>query len=227
MLWLKQNTATTVTLGQAVSISDGYTPVTSGITPNQANIYVAGVPTALNNSVVHVSGGYYKVAIDAAEIANAGFIKIVVTDEDLILPLEVDAFVAPTTVFDSLAAGTDTLPTDVRQVLNSAVSSIDDFKADVSSIPTTTDATLTTATLQKIADMVWRRTISSIEASSTGDALSGRTTYRALARLVNKAALNDTTGNLEVYRSDDTTKDHDVAYTTTPGADPINSLDPT
>lgn len=75
-----------------------------------------------------------------------------------------------------------------------------------------------------IADTTLRRTTANIEASSDGDAISGRSLYGAIARLAHKVTI--TGGIMTVTKADDTTTLTTAALTTDAAADPTTGIDP-
>lgn len=86
-------------------------------------------------------------------------------------------------------------------------------------------ASIASAAANKIADHVIRRSLSSVQSSSDGDAVSFRSPLGAIRKLVNKVAI--AAGTLTVYQEDDTTSAGTQAVTTDAGADAIVSVDTT
>jgi hypothetical protein len=84
----------------------------------------------------------------------------------------------------------------------------------------TNDATSQTT----VADTTLRRTTANVEASSTGDAISGRSLYGAIARLAHKVSISGST--MTVNRSDDATSLTTASLTTDETADPVTAVDP-
>ena len=83
---------------------------------------------------------------------------------------------------------------------------------------------ITAAAANLIADHVLRRTTANVEASANGDAVSGRSLYGAVARLVHKNTV--TAGVLTTTKSDDTTALTTAALTSDANASPITGVDP-
>lgn len=79
--------------------------------------------------------------------------------------------------------------------------------------------------LNVVADYIIRRTFQGACDSSDGDSKTGRSLLGAIAKLVNKIASSG--GTLTIYEDDDTTSLFTQGVTTTPGADPITTLDTT
>ena len=84
-------------------------------------------------------------------------------------------------------------------------------------------AEISAAAANKIADHVWRRNSSNIEASSNGDTLTFRSPYGSVCKLTNKMAVSGS--DLITYQVDDTTAIGSQAIGTNAAAEPIVSLD--
>jgi len=82
---------------------------------------------------------------------------------------------------------------------------------------------LSSTEMNKIADHTIRRTWANVEASSSGDAVSFRSLFGAIAKLVNKVAASG--GTLTIYRDDDITALGTQALTTDATAEPIIGID--
>jgi len=87
----------------------------------------------------------------------------------------------------------------------------------------TTGVAISAAQMNKIADHVHRRHAASIRASSDGDSPIFRSGLGAMSKLTNKVAVDGT--DLKTYEEDDSTEFGSQAIGTSPGADPIVSLD--
>ena len=92
-------------------------------------------------------------------------------------------------------------------------------------VDTVTDASVTAAVANQIADHVLRRAWANAEASSDGDAVSFRSLLGAVAKLVNRVGITGT--DLLTYRDDDSTVLGTQALTTDASADPITGIDTT
>lgn len=86
-----------------------------------------------------------------------------------------------------------------------------------------TDAEISAAACNKIADHVHRRNSTNIEASANGDTLAFRSLYGAIAKNTNKIAVSGST--LTIYKADDSTSLGTQAITTDAAANPITALD--
>jgi hypothetical protein len=73
------------------------------------------------------------------------------------------------------------------------------------------------------ADHFWRRNYANSRAAVGPDTYAFRSPMGAVAKLVNKITVS--AGTLTVYHEDDSTSAGTQAVTTTPGADPITTLD--
>jgi hypothetical protein len=119
MRFLKQSTATTVTLGPFLDSTDGFTPET-GLTIAQANVRLSKNDGAFaqvndNTSATHKEFGYYSKELDATDTNTLGHLRVAVDgdlDEDAI-PVFEDFTVLAANVFDSLIGGGDTLDVQV------------------------------------------------------------------------------------------------------------------
>lgn len=125
MQLLKADTSTKVVIGPVVSVSDGYTPVTtlSLSTADEAELLkhdAAAVTDISGNTFAALTGadGYYNLTITAAQTDTEGRLTVLVNDDSLCLPVRHDFMVVNANVYDSLyaAATTDYLQVDVTQV---------------------------------------------------------------------------------------------------------------
>lgn len=144
MQFLKTNTAVRISAGPFLDFSDGVTPETA-LTPTNTTLTMVGddddgtaVNTVLNttltasggsNDMNHVANGMYDVELTAANTNRLGRVRLSFTDPDVHCPVFHEYMILPATVYDSLVAGTDTLPADVTQWLGQAVT------ADASNVP--------------------------------------------------------------------------------------------
>ena len=124
MQYLKVDVASTVTIGPAVAVGDGFTPVT-GLVGASADEYeiikhgattTTGISAAL--SAITGADGYYSLVLSAAEISDEGRLTLLINDDSLILPIRQEFMVVAANVFDSLfaVAGTDTLQVDQVEI---------------------------------------------------------------------------------------------------------------
>lgn len=137
MKFLKTNTATRVCVGPFLDVTDGVTPETALTVTNctcemfvEANDGSGVTRTALtlsasggNNDMVHITsdvGGYYDLELTAANLNVLGRMTLSIIDTDVHCPVFHEYMILPATVFDSLVAGTDTLPVDTTQWLGTA-----------------------------------------------------------------------------------------------------------
>ncbi len=124
---LKQSTATEVTIGPAVAVGDGFTPVTTltvagaddeGLIKHNATTSsaLAGTLAAFTIAV----DGYYHLDLSTGETDTLGRLTIVIQDDSLILPLRHEFVVLPANVFDSLY-GADLLQVHVAEMTNDII----------------------------------------------------------------------------------------------------------
>lgn len=136
MRFLKQNTATRVTVGPFLDVTDAKTPEVALTATNEKLTFVvddAGVPTLVidanatasagNNDFVHITGddaGYYDLELTAAQtnyVGRAALSINYVTDH---LPVFHEFMIVPANVYDSFF-GTDTLWVDVQEINSNSV----------------------------------------------------------------------------------------------------------
>ena len=140
MQYLKVDVANTVTIGPAVAVGDGFTPVTGlvGASADEYEIIKHGATTTtgISAALTAITGadGYYSLVLSAAEISDEGRLTLLINDDSLILPIRQEFMVVAANVFDSLfaVAGTDTLQADLTQMGGVAQSATDlkDFADD-------------------------------------------------------------------------------------------------
>lgn len=116
---LRQSTASQeVLLGPFVDATDGVTAETAlTIANTDIKIHKAGATTLANKNsggATHISAGNYYAVLDATDTDTLGSGAIVVQVTGA-LAFRLNFTVLPAAVFDSLVAGSDTLPADVTQ----------------------------------------------------------------------------------------------------------------
>ena len=129
MLYLKADTVTEVTIGPAVDVTDGFTPVTGlvGSSADEFEIIKHGATatTTIAGTLAAITGadGYYALDLSATDTDTEGRLVLLINDDSLILPIRHEFMVVNANVFDSLfaVAGTDLLQTDVTEWLGTAV----------------------------------------------------------------------------------------------------------
>lgn len=130
------DTAVQIMVGPLIDDTDGVSRET-GVVYNAAGMDVdllkssdTGVPTTTaitlttggTNDWIELSGGYYYIELTAAQNNTEGKLKLIGIATGIMHFESIEYDVVPTTVYNSLVAGTDTLPVDVTQALGSAVS---------------------------------------------------------------------------------------------------------
>ena len=136
MRFLKQNTATRVTVGPFLDVGDGITPELSLTVTGCLVTFVvddAGVPTLVidaapsasagDNDMVHISSdaaGYYDLELTAAQTNYVGRAVLNIIDTDVHLPVFHEFMIVPANVYDSLF-GTDRLFVDTKEINSAAL----------------------------------------------------------------------------------------------------------
>jgi len=137
MRFLKQNTATRVTVGPFFDKTDGVTPETALTVTSEKLTFVvddAGVPTLVidaaptasggNNDMVHITNddaGFYDLELTAAQTNYVGRAMLSLTDAANHCPVFHEFTILPANVYDSMF-GSDYLQVDMTQIAGSAVS---------------------------------------------------------------------------------------------------------
>jgi hypothetical protein len=136
MRFLKQNTATRVTVGPFLDVADAKTPELSLTVTGCLLTFVvddAGVPTLVidaaptasggDNDMVHITSdaaGYYDLELTAAQTNYVGRATMCINDDDVHLPVFHEFMIVPANVYDSFF-GTDTLWVDVQEINSNSV----------------------------------------------------------------------------------------------------------
>jgi hypothetical protein len=136
MRFLKQNTATRVTVGPFLDVTDAKTPEVALTATNEALTFVvddAGVPTLVidttatasggNNDLVHITSdaaGYYDLELTAAQTNYVGRATLCINYVTDHLPVFHEFMIVPANVYDSFF-GTDTLWVDVQEINSNSV----------------------------------------------------------------------------------------------------------
>lgn len=132
--YLKADTQTNVTIGPAVAVGDGYTPVTNldVSTADEAEIIKHSGTTVTDisgNTMTAITNadGYYYLVITAGQLDTEGRLTVLINDDSLALPLRIDFEVVNANVYDSLyaAATTDYLQVDTIQIGGTTQSATD------------------------------------------------------------------------------------------------------
>lgn len=115
---LKQSTAFTFRAGPFVDSTDGVT-AEIGLTIAQADIQIskaggAFAQTSASPTTTHDADGWYQCPLTTTDTNTLGPLTVQITMAGA-LPVFHDFMVVPAAVYDSLVAGSDTLPADVTQ----------------------------------------------------------------------------------------------------------------
>ena len=129
MQYLKADTVTEVTIGPAVAVGDGFTPVISltiaGADEAEIIKHGATATTAIAGTLAAITGadGYYALDLSATDTDTEGRLTLLINDDSLILPIRMEFMVVAANVFDSLfaVAGTDLLQIDLTEIVGGAV----------------------------------------------------------------------------------------------------------
>jgi hypothetical protein len=129
MQYLRADTITEVTIGPAVAVGDGFTPVTSlvGSTADEFELIKHGATTTttIAGTLAAITGadGYYALDLSATDTNTEGRLTLLINDDSLILPIRHEFMVVNTNVFDSLfaASGTDVLDVSATQWAGTAI----------------------------------------------------------------------------------------------------------
>ena len=137
MRYLRENTATKVTVGPFVDVGNGYSPELALTATNEHLTLVvddAGVPTAAlidttatssggNNDFVHITNdnaGYYSLELTAANLNYTGRALLSINYETDHLPVFHEFQILSANVYDSLMTDGDVLDVNVAQWLGTA-----------------------------------------------------------------------------------------------------------
>jgi len=136
MRYLRNNTATRITVGPFLDKTDGVTPeVAITVTACKLTFMVdtGGVPTLIldvaptasggANDMVHVTNddaGFYDLELAAADVNYFGRAMLAITDATVHCPVFHEFMIIPAVVYDAMFLGTDTLEVDVVQWLGTA-----------------------------------------------------------------------------------------------------------
>lgn len=130
MQYLRADTITEVTVGPAVAVGDGFTPVTSltiaGADEAEFVKHGATATTAIAGTLAAITGadGYYALDLSATDTNTEGRLTLAINDDSLILPIRHEFMVVNANVFDSLFAvsGTDLLDVNTAEIVGTAPS---------------------------------------------------------------------------------------------------------
>lgn len=123
--FLKQSTATTITLGKFVDSTDGVTAETA-LTIAQADVRLSKNDAAFaqvgeSTSASHKENGYYSKALNTTDTGTLGLLTVAVQPSGA-LPVRQDYVILAANVYDSLIGNSDYLQVDTTQISNSNVS---------------------------------------------------------------------------------------------------------
>jgi len=213
MRFLRNNTATRITVGPFLDKTDGVTPEVA-ITVTACKLTftadTGGVPTLIldvaptasggANDMVHITNddaGFYDLELAAANVNYLGRAMLAITDATVHCPVFCEFMIVPAVVYDAMFLGTDTLEVDAVQWLGTACATptvagvpevdlthVAGATTNVSALATNVDAILTdTGTTGVVNALIERNYI------ENGTAQSGTTNTITLA--AGAASTND------------------------------------
>jgi hypothetical protein len=137
MRYLKTNTATKITVGPFLDVTDGITPeVSLTVTGCHLTLMVdnAGTPTLAldadatasggNNDMAHITNddaGMYSLELTAAQLNYLGGAILTIIDTDVHLPVFHELTILPANVYDSMIAGSDALQVHANEITNGLI----------------------------------------------------------------------------------------------------------
>lgn len=200
--------------GATFAAGDGKLIKDEGASANTTNL-----PTDEGN-------GWYSLVLTATEM-QAARLALSVVDQSSPKVFEDQAFTVETYGNGSAQHELDlddaTLDVNVTSIAAGAINAVaiatDAIDTDAIAAGAIDAAALATDAVNEIADGVLSRPISNVEPSG-----AFRTLYGAIAALVNRRRING--GNLEVFKTDDSTVLGTLAVTTDAAQDPVKELDP-
>lgn len=152
---IKQSTEITVRIGPVVSVSDGFTPVTtlSISLANEAELLKAGGVATVSlatNTLTAITGadGWYNLTLTASNTDTVGELVIAINDDDLCLPVFARFQVVEEAIYDKFfgpsAALNDLSPFALREAIGLLVPNLDaqleSIATDVTTINSIVDA---------------------------------------------------------------------------------------
>lgn len=201
MAKLKQSTATYISFGPFLDVTDGITPETGLAGTMTVYLSKAGGAYAARNSataIAHDRKGHYRVHLDATDTNTLGVLTVNVANEATHLDVTKEYMVMPANAYDSMY-GSDKLTVDVVEVGSTdSATGLADFKADVSAV-TLAAATHTGAVIPTVTDLTNPVTVGAMNAAGAADFMtvdSGETT--AVAGSVAKIAQGSAGGSVTV-----------------------------
>jgi len=126
-MYLKQNTAATLTIGPLVDKTDATTPEV-GITTTSATVIelwkhdaTVSVDLTGTTTFTHRGNGIYTLTLSITDTDTVGRIRIVLLETATMRPFTAEFTVLPANTYDSLIGGSDKLQVDTTQWIGNAV----------------------------------------------------------------------------------------------------------
>ncbi len=155
-MYLKQSTATTITLGPFLDDSDGKTAETGltvgsidvDIYKNTTKSDITATASGGNNDMVHIANGHYSLELTSGNTDTLGRFMVTANIAGA-LPVWREFVVLPANVYDSLVAGSDALQVHANEITANLITAaaIADNAIDAGA--------LATSARDAIADAVW------------------------------------------------------------------------
>lgn len=123
MKYLRYGSSSYAVIGPAVSVSDGFTPVTTLASSSADEAYLIKHNSTSESTLGSLTAfssadGYYAYGFTTGETDACGRLTVIINDDSAILPIRQDYMVVNTNVFDSFFAssGTDRLEVDAQEI---------------------------------------------------------------------------------------------------------------
>ena len=196
MRYLKQSTATTITIGPLTDETDGVTPITTVTVGDIAAAVIKGTArTALtltasggSNDFTHIGDGYWSLELTATDTGMLGALRVTLRDDDGFLPVWEDFAVSPANVYDSLVAGSDSLEVDATSISGSTPAA-NNVEANISNLDAAVSGRLAaSAAPTNFGDLAITATTGKVTVSGTVD--TNLTQIDGQATSGNNATLN-------------------------------------
>ena len=222
MMYLRHVTSSTIMVGPFVG-SDGV--ALTGLTLTQSTFMFSknGAAFTAKNETTNGSHrvmGYYSIMVDSSDLNTAGRLLLISSAQNA-LPVRQEFTVLPTSVYDSLVAGSDLLQTNLVSWRgtqpNALVSNRVDASAGAIADTVITSAAWAAGGVERMANAL------AVDMSSISVAIAARSPVNALRTLRNRIT---TSGMVTVYAENDSTAVWTASIVTDAGAHPIVEADP-
>ena len=137
---LKADTEVKVVIGPAVSITDGFTPVTTLAlsTADEAEILKHNATTVTDISggtmaAITSADGYYNLTLTAANLDTEGMLTVLINDDSLSLPIRSSFMVMNANAYDAMYTSSGGIATEAKQDTIDTI--VDAIKAKTDNLP--------------------------------------------------------------------------------------------